>query len=313
MGIERTGRNMRLAQAIIAAVAAASFAAPTHAEMARERSLVGIGHLFTNDFLGDGKDRWRTGAFTISPVWGRGWDGRLPDRIGDILEFRARAEIIAPNDLTRPNPADRRWAGTYAFGLHTHFALGGTDMRLGADLAIVGPQTGLDDFQDFTHEVLGQSEPGVFGNQIDNDVFPTVSAELGRDIDLPGSVRLRPFVEAAAGVETFVRVGGDLIVGQYGQGALLLRDTTTGQRYSAVTLDRPNGISLVLGGDIARMEHSEYLSGSMLKDTRTRLRGGIHWRGDWGELFYGATWLGKEFDGQKDDQIVGSIKVDLRF
>lgn len=279
----------------------------------RPRTLMGIGHLFTNDFLGDGKDRWRTGSFTLSPIWGRGWNGQLPDEIGSVLEFRARGEIIAPSNLARPNPDDRRWAGTYTFGLHSHFALATAEVRLGADLAIVGPQTGLDDFQDFSHEVLGQSDPGVFGTQIGNGVFPTISGEVGRDLALSDGLRLRPFVEAAAGVETFVRVGGDLVIGQYGRDALLLRDTTTGVRYAAVTLDRPEGVSFVLGGDIARMDHSEYLDDSELKDTRKRLRGGIHWRGGWGEIFYGATWLSKEFVGQKDDQIVGSIKVDLRF
>jgi hypothetical protein len=279
----------------------------------RERTLQGIGHLFTNDFLGDGKDRWRTGSFTISPIWGRGWNGRLPDRFGSIIEFRARGEIIAPNNLARPNPDDRRWAGTSTFGLHTHFALAGAEVRLGGDLAIVGPQTGLDDFQDFAHDVMDQTDPGVFGNQIGNGVFPTISGEMGRDVALTGAIRLRPFVEAAAGVETFVRVGGDLVIGSYGKNALLLRDTTTGLRYSAITLDRPEGISLILGGDIARMEHSEYLDDSELKDTRKRLRAGLHWGAGWGEIFYGATWLSEEFVGQKDDQIVGSIKVDLRF
>lgn len=304
---------MRIAATVIAGLFTAGFMLPAQAQTMPERRLIGIGHLFTNDFLGDGQDRWRTGSFTLSPIWGRGWNGDLPDEIGSLLEFRARGEIIAPSNLARPNPDDRRWAGTYTFGLHTHFALATTEVRLGADLAIVGPQTGIDDFQDSTHDLLGQTDPGVFGTQIGNGVFPTISAEIGRDLILSDGLRLRPFVEAAAGVETFVRVGGDVIIGQFGKGALLLRDTTTGQRYSAVTLDRPEGISLVLGGDIARMEHSEYLDESELKDTRERLRGGIHWRTGWGEIFYGATWLGKEFVGQKDDQIVGSIKVDLRF
>lgn len=304
---------MRIASVILAGTLIAGLVPPAQGQTLPERRLIGIGHLFTNDFLGDGQDRWRTGSFTISPIWGRGWNGQLPGDIGSLLEFRARGEIIAPSNLARPNPDDRRWAGTYTFGLHTHFAFASNDVRLGADLAIVGPQTGLDDFQDFLHDVLGQTNPGVFGTQIGNGVFPTLSGEVGRDLALSDGVRLRPFVEAAAGVETFMRVGGDLVIGQYGRGALLLRDTTTGHRYAAVKLDQPNGISLIVGGDIARMEHSEYLNDSELKDTRKRLRGGVHWRGNWGEIFYGATWLGKEFQGQKDDQIVGSIKVDFLF
>lgn len=274
---------------------------------------LGWGHMFTNDFIGDGKDRWRTGAYTFSLVYGRDWDGRAPARFGDILEFRARAEIIAPDNLTRLEPDDRRYAGTLTFGVHSHFSVGIADARIGADLAITGPQTGLDDFQDSAHDILGLSNPGVFSTQIGNGFYPTLSGEIGRSVALTENIRLRPFAEAEAGIETFVRVGGDLVIGQFGRDALMLRDTTTGQRYSGITLGRPEGISLVLGGDITQMGGSEYLSNAEMKDTRKRLRGGVHWRGSWGEVFYGATWLSEEFVGQPDDQIVGSLRIDLRF
>lgn len=296
----------------VALIAASAVGIPLSAH-AGERAALGWGHMFTNDFIGDGKDRWRTGAYTLSLVYGRDWDGQAPARFGEILEFRARAEIIAPDNLTRLEPGDRRYAGTLTFGVHSHFSVGLADARLGADLAITGPQTGLDDFQDNAHDLLGLSNPGVFSTQIGNGFYPTLSGEIGRTVALTQSIRLRPFAEAEAGVETFVRVGGDIVIGQFGRDTLMLRDTTTGQRYSGVILGRPEGISLVLGGDITQMGGSEYLSDAEMKDTRKRLRGGVHWRGSWGEVFYGATWLSEEFVGQPDGQIVGSLRVDLRF
>jgi hypothetical protein len=277
------------------------------------RAALGWGHMFTNDYIGDGKDRWRTGAYTFSLLYGSGWDGQAPATFGDILEFRARAEIIAPDNLARLKPGDRRYAGTLTFGVHTHFAIPLADMRLGADLAITGPQTGLDEFQKVTHDILGLTDPGVLSTQIGNAFYPTLSGEIGHSFALTDTIRLRPFAEAQAGVETFVRVGSDIVFGRYGQNALLLRDTTTGQRYSGIDLDQTPGVSLIFGGDITHIENSEYLSDSELKNTRKRLRGGLHWRGGWGEIFYGATWLSEEFVGQPDDQIVGSIKIDMRF
>lgn len=37
----------------------------------------------------------------------------------------------------------------------------------------------------------------------------------------------------------------------------MLRDSTTGQRYRAVTCDRVEGMNLTLGGDIARVYDSD--------------------------------------------------------
>jgi hypothetical protein len=43
------------------------------------------------------------------------------------------------------------------------------------------------------------------------------------------------------------------------------------------------------------------------------VRAGLHWQGGQSEVFNGLTWLGKEFEEQADDQIVGSINLRLRF
>jgi hypothetical protein len=97
---------------------------------------------------------------------------------------------------------------------------------------------------------------------------------------------------------------------------LLLRDSTTGQRYRGVAGDGAAGVSVVVGGDIAEVYDSEFfLAGDAItpSDSRKRMRAGMHWQGERGEAFYGLTWLGREFEEQADDQVVGSINLRLKF
>ena len=135
--------------------------------------MLGHGRLFSNDMIGDGKDRWRSGAYTVSRVTGPDWRGQLPDRIGVIREYRFRSEIIAPASLTNPRPDDRRYAGVLSLGLHSHFALRGFEANLGADLVFTGPQTGVERFQRLSHKMFDQTRPAVGNAQIGNGVHPT--------------------------------------------------------------------------------------------------------------------------------------------
>lgn len=282
---------------------------------AQERVTLGWGRLFTNDIFGDTRDRWRTGSYTLSRVRGTDWSGSLPTAPGALVEFRAVGETIAPADLVAPDPDDRRYVGSLTFGLHTHFDWQGFDTSLGGNLVITGEQTGASDLQGRIHDLVGLPEPQVFGDQIGNNFFPTAVAEIGRRVALPLG-EMRPFVEAQAGVETFVRVGADLSFGGYTREALMLRDGPSGQLYRAVAASRTDGFSFTLGGDIARVFDSEYFvagDAAQANDTRSRLRAGVHWQGESSEMFYGLTWLGKEFTTQPDTQVLGSVNLRLKF
>lgn len=302
---------------MIAALALALVATSGGGASAQERVTLGWGRLFTNDLLGDGRDRWRTGAYTVSRVRGESWTGALPATAFEILEFRFRGEVVSPASLTAPVAGDRRYAGLLSFGLHTHFDMGGVETSAGLDVVASGPQTRLSGFHEDVHDALGLSPlgAGVVAGQIADDAHPTVVIEAGRTIAF-GPATLRPFVEGQAGLETLVRVGGDLNFGGYSRGALMLRDGTTGQRYRAVEMERAPGLSMTLGGDIARVFDSALLpagGAATLTETRHRLRAGLHWQGAASEVFYGVTWLGKEFDQQPEGQMLGSIHLRLNF
>ena len=291
----------------------AALTAPAYAE---NRVTLGWGRLFTNDAIGDADDRWRTGAYTVSRVRGYSWNGDLPAQFGDILEFRARAETIAPVNLANPDAGDRRYAAMLSLGMHSQFAWKGNEVSLGADLVFTGPQTGIHAFQSFVHGILNMPKPQVSGNQIGNAVYPTFVVEMGHSFALGDTATLRPYVEAQAGLETFVRLGGDLVIGKLGQDDLMLRDPGTGQRYRGVEGGRDQNLSFVIGGDVAQMFDSKLLpSGetATLSDSRSRLRAGVHWQGKKASAFYGVSYLGPEFEQQSQGQFVGALNLNLKF
>ncbi len=255
------------------------FALPLHAA---DRDRIGIGRLITNDVFGDGinNDRWRTGSAVVSVVHGPEWTGTLPPRIGDLIEFRFRGEIITPESITRPRRGDRPYASTLSVGVHSHFETRGFEFGLGFDLAFTGPQTGLDTIQGAVHDLIGVRGPSdaVLAAQIPNGVHPTLTFEVARSVALGRNATFRPFIEVQGGIETLARIGGDFHIGQVAQSDLRLRDVTTGQRYR-ITRGGPPGWAWIFGADIAHVEHSVYLPASRgftLTDRRQRVRAGVH-------------------------------------
>ena len=302
---------------LIAAALVASFGLSVVAD-AQERSRLGYGRLITNDLLGDGEDRWRTGGVQSSRVWGPTWTGVAPAGFGQLLELRLGAEILAPDDLRNLLPNDRPYAGALSVGLYTHFQRGRTEFAVGGDLVFVGPQTKLDEFQDAFHDALNVTSPSdaVRAGQIGNAINPTAVVEIGQTYDLGGRSVVRPFVEARAGNETLLRAGFDVTIGELGRGELLVRDSVTGQRYRTVQADW-SGFSFVFGADVAAVSDSEFLPDGgnvVLRDTRERIRAGVMWRSEVGITgFYGLTYLGEEFEGQNEGQVVGSVRVRVAF
>lgn len=301
-------------KALLAAIAALSLL--PSAGTAQERVTLGYGRMFSNDALGDTNDRWRTGSYALSMIRGPQWQGAAPDAFGALLEYRARMEVIAPSNLTNPSPADRRYVGAVSVGAHTHFQGLGGEARLGLDLVATGSQTGVGKLQSALHGLFGIPKPGNPGGQIGNGIHPTISAELGKTYTFGATGRVRPFAEAQAGVESFVRVGGDVTFGSFGKGGLMLRDVVTGQRYQGVEGPIEQGTSVTIGGDFARMYDSEYLpagGAAVMSGTRSRVRAGLRWRGEKSEVFYGVTHLSREYESQPTGQVVGSLRFKVRF
>ncbi|CUH64472.1 hypothetical protein TG4357_01300 [Thalassovita gelatinovora] len=289
----------------------------TSQAFAGDRTRLGYGRLVTNDFIGDTQDRWHSGSVASSRIYGYSWDGDLPEKFGELLEFRINGEIIGPDNLVSPAAGDRPYAGSLSFGLHTHYQRQETEIAMGMDMVLTGPMTGLDDFQGALHDALGveTASTATLAGQIGNGVHPTFVMELGRDYALGQVATLRPFLETRVGVETMLRAGADITIGQIGRAEVLVRDPVSGQRYRTMQKSDP-GYTFVIGGDIAKVTESTYLPASRgytLTDSRQRLRAGVHWQGENSSGFYGLTWLGEEFEGQGEGQFIGSVRLNLNF
>ncbi|SLN20089.1 hypothetical protein AQS8620_00503 [Aquimixticola soesokkakensis] len=279
----------------------------------QRRFHLGFGRLFSNDRLGDGKDRWRTGSYVISNVRGYDWDGELPDSFGSLVEYRSRSEIIAPSNVSNPDEGARRHAGVLSFGAHTMWQYEGVELALGADAVFVGPQTGLGKFQKWIHERTDNPLPDL-SDQIEDAFYPTLTFEAGKTFSY-GLLDVRPFAQTMIGSETLVRFGGDILLGWVGHKDVWLRDVTTGIRYAA-TREEEMGGSIFIGADVAKVASSKFLPGDEgyeLSDLRKRLRAGYRVQGDKLGIFYGMTYLSPEFEGQSEGQVTGSVQFKLRF
>ena len=160
----------------------------------------------------------------------------------------------------KPSLKDRRYAGVLLAGLHSHFALGSTETRLGVDLVAFGPQTGVGALHCALHQLFGMPPPDNLAAQMPNHIYPTVSTEVGKTYHL-GFAHLRHFAEAQAGVGSYVGIAGDFVIGGFDKNVLMLRDQVSGQRFPGVRSGAEQGFGLTLGGDIAYVFDSAYLPG----------------------------------------------------
>lgn len=278
---------------------------------------IGYGRLFVNDFLGDGHDRWRSGSIAASHIFAQDWHGQLPTSAGEVLELRVLGQVIAPSNLRTPATGDRKYAAALSLGLHTHFQREGTEFALGSDLTVVGPQNGLADIQSALHDVFGIPAPSdaVLNAQIGNQIIPGFVAEVGREVAILGTGRLRPFFELRISDENLMRAGVDFVLGELGADELWVRDPVTGFRYRTVQ-NAAQGRALVLGADVTYVDDSVYLpstAGPAAETYRARLRAGLHHQGKKASVFYGLSWLSSEFSGQSSGQTLGAIRIKYEF
>ena len=310
-------QNLRILKLFLRSVSVVCAVLLPSMSVAQDVVQLGYGRLVTNDFIGDLKDRGQTGSYVSSRIFGRSWNGELPARAGEILEFRAQADIKAPDDLVTPFAGDRPFAGSVSLGLHTHYQQSGFDISYGGELIFVGPQTRLDQFQTALHDGLGVAPLSATtrANQIANKTYPGAVVEFGRALEISARSQFRPFLEGRVGVENLLRAGVDFEFGTLTRGDLMIRDGITGQRYRTLPSEG-TGLSFVVGVDTAYVSESAYLPSSLgltLTDRRDRARAGVHWQRKNSHGFFGVTYLGREFRTQADEQVVGSIRLGLKF
>lgn len=271
---------------------------------AQEVETLGVGRLFTNDYLGDRSDRWRTGSYVISVLRG------APDD-QSFRELRLQSQIISPDGRAD----DRPYAGVVSTGVARHMMEGPVHYVLGVDLVTVGPQTGLAEFQEAFHDRFGMPDPFT-QNPLPNATHLRFRASATVTNQISETVSVRPFVAGQAGVEDVFRVGADFVFGPVGQSDIWLRDDVTGQPYRGTDAGQ-TGVSYTLGADFSRVGNSQFLpdqNGPNPLPERRRARAGVHWQPTADtSFFYGVTYLSEEFAGQSEGQIVGSLTLNFNF
>lgn len=302
--------------AVLFAALLGSLCAPLAAQE-RDRTFVGYGRLLTNDLLGDGHDRWQTGSLQTSRVWAPHRSDIVPTRFGDMIEFRLNAQVTAPWDLTRRAFGDRKFGTALTFGVHTHFQPNHWEYSLGLETSILGKKNGLETIQSTIHDLVGADQPSQFvtKNQIKSQVLLGGVAEASRDFDFSDRLRMVPFAELRLGMESLVRFGADINIGHIAKRDFAIRDAVTGFKYATV-IHPEQGTSFILGADTAFVQNSAFLPSdgwAQLTNIRHRVRAGVLHKGKRIDWFYGATWLSPEFDQQASGQIVGSLRIDLKF
>lgn len=296
---------MRRALCLIALLLAAPVAAQDWQTLGQRR-------IFTNDQIGDGHDRWHTGALASSTITGFGWEGALPTRPLRLLEWRMRSEIITPG----PSGVDRPYAGAASQAVIAHFGRGPLDLALGIEGTRIGPSTRLSEFQKAFHDTFSLPAPQGAQNQLPDQSHLGALGEVAWPLALGPDIRLRPYLAARTGVETYARAGADVLIGTGLASAMLIRDEVTGHLLPGIT-GQGEGLSYAFGADWTALQDSAYLPAARVTalGSRWRARAGLHWQSQAGgrSQFLGLTWLSSEFEGQGAGQLLGSVSLDLRF
>lgn len=270
--------------------------------------LTGLGQvgLFTNDYLGDGHDRWRSGSKWESYV--------LPSRVVEAWEFRWRTEIISP--WKRSSATDRQYVDGIGLAGFAHLSYGNLNTRVGAESLWVGPQTGLAALQKRVHAIVGTDRlhdpdgPGV--SRIGDQWLGMMSAETSYEWRVGRNVLLRPYGGVQMGYETFSRAGVDVVIGAATQAPIWVRDPASGA-LMPITTDRTAGLSVIGGADITHVRQSDLLQGVTPEGQRHRARLGLQWQGQRATIFAGQAWLSPEFVGQSEGQRIGLLSLSLSF
>ncbi|WP_406720448.1 DUF2219 family protein [Thioclava litoralis] len=268
-----------------------------------------------NDLIGDGHDRWQTGGLSLSVLAGADWTGRAPVAPFSLWEFRLGGSVIAPQSLEHPAADDRRYVSRTELSARSYFEQAGWQAMVGFGVVGIGPDRLPGKVQDALHDILDQPDPqAAQDQQLGNKVWPMVVAELRYPVELSERTQLIPFVAGKSGDEDLLTAGADLVFNA-GHGELWLRDDVLGRLYLGLGDTYARATRFGLGADVSHVGHSDLFPGETIaaEETRYRLRAFISHGWGWGHISYGATWLSKEFTTQPEGQVVGDLRVDIRF
>jgi hypothetical protein len=296
--------------------------------------------VFWNDRFGDGKDRWKTGGITQAYVFpehifsnGNWLEGRASS-----LELNVRALLITPDDtsFTGVNGNDRPYAQYAAAGIYlrsitrpealTSVVAVQAEDRIGVEAGWQGDPLPLFDVQDALHDVTGTGgDAGNLSNIIGGELLVNLEArrtwrfhvdDAGRDLEFA------PFVQTSLGMrEKSLRAGGDFFAGSALEGRTWGSDLATGAVMAGASMPRRGfNWTAFFGGAVGYISSDAFLDGGFAvdgpsvprRDIVGRARAGVLLEYDNLGVGFSLNWLGQEFRGQSNGQVIGAIQLKYR-
>ncbi|WP_138468365.1 lipid A-modifier LpxR family protein [Poseidonocella sp. HB161398] len=267
---------------------------------------------FTNDVFGDRHDRWHGSSYRAGLLPSPGQGGP------DMVELRFFTGALTPASLAGPDPSGRPLAGDAGPGMRGYLLGPKGSLEAGLDLAAAGPQTRYPEIPPRLRSPGEDPGPALEDGQIGDALNPTLVLAATRRLPAAERAPYRALasLQLQAGSQTQFRLGGDLVLGSAGGGALPLRAAAAGDLIP-VSRQQAEGGGPVPGADashVLRSARPPQDRGYRPADLRHRARIGGLWR--WGQgrqVFYGVVFLDEEFGEQPEAQMVGTVHVNWRF
>ncbi|MFQ1702246.1 lipid A-modifier LpxR family protein [Loktanella agnita] len=269
---------------------------------------------FTNDFFGDGHDRWRSGSYQ------RSYYSEGPKlKWAEGLELRARSEIVTPWTPSNQPEGDVPYSTSLAFAAFAHNSILGFDTRIGGEVLLMGDASGMEMIQRTTHDSLGMDESfdpsrGDF-ERVGNGVAFRFEAEVGRSFNITAQSMLRPYTEVTLGADQAASVGADLVIGPMVSADTWTRDVVTG-RLLTPQVNEIQGLSFIAGWDVRSVNTSVHFpahSAVELEEIQYRSRVGFQNSTNFANYFIGQAWLSPSFVGQVEPQRLGMLSISFTF
>lgn len=269
---------------------------------------------FTNDYFGDGHDRWSSGSYQRS-YYSQG----LRNRWVDGIELRWRTEIITPWTPSKQQGGDVPFSTALGFGGSLHRNIGVLETRLGGEILVLGDFNGLEYVQRAVHDGLGMEESfdptGNNVERVENGLELRFDLEIATTIPISRNSMIRPYSAITIGGDQATMVGADIVLGPLARAEIWTRDVVTG-RLLTPQVNQFQWLNLVAGWDARSVDASIHLpEGSRvdLQPAQFRARLGLQVNNGFLDFFIGQAWLSPSFVNQAEPQRVGMLSVGFAF
>ncbi len=180
--------------------------------------------------------------------------------------------------------------------------------------------------QNSLHGVTGTNgNAGNLSNTIDGELLVNLEARRTWRLHIDGTGRdleFAPFVQTSLGMrENSLRAGGDFFAGSALEGRTWGSDLSTGAVMAGASMPRRGfNWTVFFGGDVGYIASDAFLDGGFAADGPSvprrdivgRARAGLLLEYDNFGIGFSLNWLGQEFRGQSDGQVIGAIQLKYR-